>query len=88
MQDISTKLTLREIVSQEPRIERILDNIRKTKSPLEWHQEYARAKRAVTCYVGWQAKAGSPASLCSSEAYDLVIHEIVRRLDGRAWKRK
>jgi len=72
------QLTLDDIIRIEPRIGEILQNINVNPRSPKRYAEYTNIKRQLMDLVGWSAKNQQ---LCSSHAYDVVIDDVLVRLN-------
>jgi len=71
-------LTIDDIISIEPRIGGVLENIDTNAQCLKRYVEYSNAKRQLMKLVGWGAEN---ICLCSSQAYDVVIDAVLVKLN-------
>jgi len=76
----SNQLTIDEIIHIEPRIGEILRSIKVNPRSPKRYAEYTNFKRQLMELVGWSAKNQA---LCSSQAYDVVIDDLLHRLNLR-----
>jgi len=72
------QLTLDDIIRIEPRIGVILRNINVNPRSPKRYAEYTNVKRQLMSLVGWSAENQK---LCSSQAYDVVIDDVLVRLN-------
>ena len=82
-----TGITLDDVTRLDPRIGRILGNVREARGARDWDIEYARTKRELSRRVGHFAASGTREELCTTEAYDVVMREVARRLNGTRMRR-
>ena len=71
-------LTLEDIIRIEPRIDVILQNINVNPRSPKRYKEYTNVKQQLSNLVGWSAENQQ---LCSSQAYDVVIDDVLVRLN-------
>lgn len=76
-------MTLDEVIRMDPMVGRMLDNVRVARGELDWHREYTRNKRLLARCVGFFADDGAREALCGNEAYEVVMADVERRLNGR-----
>ena len=76
--DNTRPLTLDDIIRIEPRIGEILRSINVNPRSPKRYAEYGNVKRQLMNLVGWSAKNQQ---LCSSHAYDVVIDDVLKRLN-------